>query len=135
MYMGERFDASPMATPPRIRQAMKMENVGASALPMEVTAKSKAERIKQPFAAPPVAQGAGDQRARQTAHQRAAVGPADQRRVMDLKISLEKRFGAADDHPIPSEEQSAHRGHYGNEPDVAEVVVRLDVQSLAFGGP
>ncbi len=45
MYMGERFDASPMATPPKIRQPTKTKRVGASPLPMEVTPKSKAEKI------------------------------------------------------------------------------------------
>jgi hypothetical protein len=43
MYMGDRFEARPIATPPSIRQAMKMANVGASALPNEVTANRNAD--------------------------------------------------------------------------------------------
>src|SRR2546429_503294 len=45
MYMGERFDANPMATPPQIRQAMKIEKLLATALPREVMAKSNAATI------------------------------------------------------------------------------------------
>ena len=33
MYIGERFDARPMATPPKMRHAMKMVKLVASALP------------------------------------------------------------------------------------------------------
>ena len=33
MYMGERFEARPMATPPRMRQATKTVKLGASAVP------------------------------------------------------------------------------------------------------
>ena len=45
MYMGERFDARPMATPPSIRHEMKIANEGASALPREVTANRNADKI------------------------------------------------------------------------------------------
>src|SRR5436190_18322469 len=45
MYMGERFDASPMATPPRMRHVMKRAKDGASALPMDVAPNRKAERM------------------------------------------------------------------------------------------
>ncbi len=45
MYMGDRFDARPMATPPSIRHATKMVKSGASAFPIEVPAKRKAEKI------------------------------------------------------------------------------------------
>ena len=45
MYMGERLDARPMATPPSIRHATKMEKFGASALPSEVSANKNADAI------------------------------------------------------------------------------------------
>ena len=45
MYMGERFEARPMATPPSMRHAMKTEKLSAKALPSEVTAKMRAERM------------------------------------------------------------------------------------------
>ena len=49
IYIGDKFDASPMATPPSIRQKMKMEKLPASALPSEVTAKSNADKISSRF--------------------------------------------------------------------------------------
>ena len=49
IYIGERLDARPMAKPPIIRHAMKMEKFSASALPSEVTAKIIAARISNFF--------------------------------------------------------------------------------------
>ena len=49
MYMGERLEARPMATPPRMRHVTKMKKVGATALPREVTANSRAEVINNFF--------------------------------------------------------------------------------------
>ena len=43
IYIGERLDARPMATPPSIRHATKMAKFGASALPNEVTANKNAD--------------------------------------------------------------------------------------------
>src|ERR1039457_3899288 len=45
IYIGERLDARPMATPPKMRHAMKMVKLLASALPREVTAKTSAATI------------------------------------------------------------------------------------------
>src|SRR6266403_672707 len=42
IYIGDKLEARPMATPPNIRHAMKMANFAASAFPSEVTANSKA---------------------------------------------------------------------------------------------
>ena len=47
MYIGERLEASPMATPPSIRQRTKMAKLGARALPSEVTAKRIAHRLSK----------------------------------------------------------------------------------------
>jgi len=49
MYMGERFDASPIATPPSIRQTTNIVKVLASAFPSEVTAKSIPAAISSRF--------------------------------------------------------------------------------------
>ena len=49
MYMGDRLEARPMATPPRIRHVTKMKKVGATAFPREVTANSRAEAINNFF--------------------------------------------------------------------------------------
>src|ERR1019366_5288884 len=45
IYIGERFDARPMATPPSIRQATKIVKFDANALPREVTANKSAETM------------------------------------------------------------------------------------------
>jgi len=47
MYIGDRLDARPMATPPRMRQIMKTVNVSARPLPIEVMAKRAAEAISR----------------------------------------------------------------------------------------
>ena len=47
--------------------------------------------------------------------------------LRQMKIPLEKRLRAADDHPVLAEQQSAQRGDDGDEPDVAEVVFGLEV--------
>src|ERR1035438_380430 len=49
MYIGDRLEARPMATPPIMRQDMNMAKVGDRALPADVTAKSRAARISRRF--------------------------------------------------------------------------------------
>src|SRR5579859_3246264 len=49
MYMGERLEASPIATPPSIRHAIKTVKEPDSALPREVTANSNAEASSKPL--------------------------------------------------------------------------------------
>ena len=78
---------------------------------------------QQSFAAKLVAQGAGEQCPKQTADKRATVGPADLRFAGQLKISLEERLGAADDHPVPAKQQTAHRGNHRDKPDVTKTIV------------
>ena len=49
IYIGERFDARPMATPPSIRHATNTVKVCASAMPMEVTANNSAASASSRF--------------------------------------------------------------------------------------
>ena len=49
MYMGERFDARPIATPPSMRQATKIPKLVAIALPSDVTTNRAAEKISRRF--------------------------------------------------------------------------------------
>ena len=49
IYIGERLDARPMATPPQIRQAMKTWNWLAAPVPIEETAKITAAAISSFF--------------------------------------------------------------------------------------
>ena len=49
MYIGARLEARPIATPPSIRHSMKALKDWARALPMEVTAKRSAERMRSRF--------------------------------------------------------------------------------------
>ncbi len=65
---------------------------------------------EQPFAPEFVTERAGDQGSKQTANQRATVRPADLRLARQLEVPLKKRFRPADDHPIPTEQETAHRG-------------------------
>ena len=46
MYMGERFEAIPMATPPAIRQRLKAKKVLTSPVPIEEMTKTIAEKTK-----------------------------------------------------------------------------------------
>jgi hypothetical protein len=133
IYMGERFDASPMATPPKHPPADEDGKVAsASALPSEVTANRNADRISSRLRPELVAQRAGHQRADEAADERATVRPADLRLAGQLKIALEKRLRTADDDPIPAEQQSAKRGHGGDEPDVAEVEFGLEGRGFVW---
>ena len=45
IYMGERFEASPIAVPPMIRQRTKQMKFGARAFPIDVTTKIMAEIV------------------------------------------------------------------------------------------
>ena len=56
MYIGERFEASPIAVPPKIRQRTKQTKFGARALPIDVAMKITAEIVRQPFAPEAIAQ-------------------------------------------------------------------------------
>ena len=58
MYMGERFEASPMAMPPAIRQRLKAVNESTSAVPSDETTKTNAGEDQQPLAAEAVAEAA-----------------------------------------------------------------------------
>ncbi len=49
MYMGERFEARPMATPPRRRFPMKNEKLGARAVMMPVPVKRNPARMSRRF--------------------------------------------------------------------------------------
>ena len=51
MYIGERLDARPIATPPSIRQKTKIPNVCAIPLPIEVAAKKGGRCDQQPLSA------------------------------------------------------------------------------------
>src|SRR5208283_2213997 len=70
----------------------------------------------------------------ETTDERATVGPAGLRGAGQMKIPFEKRFRAANDHPIVAEEQSAQRGDDGNEPDVAEIVFGLERGGFGLRG-
>ena len=127
IYIGERLDARPMATPPSIRQQIKIEKVARQRVAERSAGKQERGKNQQPLASEFVAQRAGHQRADETADERATVGPADLRVTGQMKISFEKRLRAADDHPVVAKKQSAQRGDDGDEPDVAEVVFGLEV--------
>ncbi len=49
MYIGERFEARPIATPPDIRQARKTVNEPAIPVPIELTVNSDAARTSRRF--------------------------------------------------------------------------------------
>ena len=79
MYMGERFEARPMATPPTDAPHHEdREGVGHSR-PDGGDREQKRGDDQQPFSAEPVAQRAATQRAEQAADQSAAHGPPDLR--------------------------------------------------------
>ena len=46
MYMGERFEANPMAMPPEMRQRLKAQNESIRAVPIEETTKMKADMTR-----------------------------------------------------------------------------------------
>ena len=116
-----------MATPPSIRHAMKTVKLPASALPMEVTANSSAARMSSRLRpnlslnAPAISAPTRQPMSAQLLAQPICAS------LVSSKIALEERLRAADDDPVPAEQQSAHRGDDGDEPDVAEVVIGLEV--------
>ena len=56
----------------------------------------------------------GEQRAQKATDERATVGPADEMFGVEMKVDFVKRLGAADDHPIVSEEEPAQGGDHRN---------------------
>ena len=132
--MGERFEARPMATPPSIRHATKMEKLGASALPREVTREQKRGEDQQSFAAELVAQRPGHQRADEATDECATVRPAGLRGIRQVKITFEKRLRPANDHPILAEQQPAQRGHDRNPPDISQMIFGFEGGTLRLRG-
>ena len=49
MYMGDRFEAKPIATPPQIRQARNVAKELTDPVPIELTVNSKAAAISSRF--------------------------------------------------------------------------------------
>ena len=49
MYIGERFDASPMPTPPISRAMLNVDEIGATAVPRALAVKRNAERTSSHF--------------------------------------------------------------------------------------
>ena len=130
MYMGERLDAIPMATPPSIRQETKSVKLGAQALPNDVAANrtahhtSNRRRPKRSLSAP--ARSAPTQ----TSQQCATVRPPLRKRLGKAEVSFEERLSAADDDPIVAEEQSAQCGRQAGQPDIPQVVARIVLHGL-----
>ena len=73
------------------------------------------------FAAQAAARFARDERANETADERATVGPADELLGAEMKVDFVKRLGAADDDPVVAEEQPAHGGNQRHAADVARM--------------
>ena len=140
MYIGEMFEARPMLTPPRIRQATKAGKLWAIAMPREEIDEVRRGHDEEWFAPEPVTEGAGSQRAGQTPQQGATLGPAGRRngigpdfrpkagigrdlhgRVFQLEKGLVKLGRSPDDHPVVAEEQAAHRRDQRDHPDVTHV--------------
>jgi hypothetical protein len=63
MYIGDRFEARPIATPPDIRQARNTANVTAIPVPIELAVNRNAERTSRRFLPNLAAEHAGSQRA------------------------------------------------------------------------
>ena len=122
MYIGDRFDAMPIATPPAIRHVTNAGNDPAQPVSTDDPAKSSAAAISSffrpnrslsaPVTSEPIRQPT-------SAHEFAQPTSAARREAEAL---LEERLRAADDDPVVAEQQAAHGRDERDRPHVAEVV-------------
>src|ERR1035441_4721277 len=106
MYIGERLEARPIATPPDIRQARNTANVPAIPVPIELTGNRNAEST----------------RAEQTADQCAAHCQCNHGGRAETEKRFIERFCASDHDPVIPEQQPSHGSRDRDEPNVPEVV-------------
>ena len=124
IYIGDKFDASPMAAPPTMRQATNGEKRLASPVASDDTVNSTADRISSRLRPNRSLNAPATSEPARQPDQRATFCPADVRRRGQMEVLFVKNVRAADDHPIVTEHQPAQRRHKAHRPDEPAVVVR-----------
>ena len=105
MYMGERPEAMPIASPPMMRHATNVQKTWAEPVPRGRDHKHRGCDHQGTLAAERFAEQAGTECADETSDERAAHCPAGLHGASDAEVRFVERFSAADYDPvIPKEE-------------------------------